>query len=395
MCGLIPWLRASRFDGRILITAAGLLIACSAQGAIFVPLGDLPGGASYSRAHAVSADGRVVVGESESTSGTEAFCWQAGTLGGLGDLPGGGFYSAAFAISADGSVIVGQAFAGQGSETWFEAFRWEGGAMNGLGFLPGVGISSKATGVSADGSVIVGSGSLSGLGQRAFRWEDGTMVPISAPPGAIATTATGVSADGRVISGYVQFGGQAFATQWNDDLPILLAGLNSSHDTVARGISADGKVVVGDSGFSGGTEAVSWKSGQLTPLGDLVGGQFFSVALAASHDGSVIVGRGASESGFEAFIWSEPTGILNLREVLIAQGVSNLDGWTLEQAEGLSANGRVIVGWGRNPQGFSEAWLIDLDAQPNDVVPEPSAMIVWLVGLGIGGLSFWSKRVRG
>ena len=74
----------------------------------FQGLGDLPGGIFDSRAFGVSADGSVVVGESSSASGTEAFRWTSGGgIAGLGDLPGGGFSSRANAVSGDGSVVVG------------------------------------------------------------------------------------------------------------------------------------------------------------------------------------------------------------------------------------------------------------------------------------------------
>ena len=34
-------------------------------------------------------------------------------------------------------------------------------------------------------------------------------------------------------------------------------------------------------------------------------------------------------------------------------------GWELVMARGISPDGRFIVGWGRNPQGQIEAWLLD------------------------------------
>ena len=43
----------------------------------FLGLGDLPGGATASYPWAVSADGSVVVGHSQSGSGPEAFRWTA------------------------------------------------------------------------------------------------------------------------------------------------------------------------------------------------------------------------------------------------------------------------------------------------------------------------------
>ncbi|MCH7603849.1 MAG: HAF repeat/PEP-CTERM domain-containing protein, partial [Planctomycetes bacterium] len=103
--------------------------------ASFQGLGDLPGGSFESLAFAVSADGSVVVGDSISASGFEAFRWTSG--GGmisLGDLPGGFFDSSASGVSADGSVVVGHSASASGNE----AFRWtSGGGMVGLGDLPG------------------------------------------------------------------------------------------------------------------------------------------------------------------------------------------------------------------------------------------------------------------
>lgn len=52
-------------------------------------LGDLAGGSSFSQALATSADRSVVVGQSNSASGSEAMLWTAaGGMISLGDLPG-------------------------------------------------------------------------------------------------------------------------------------------------------------------------------------------------------------------------------------------------------------------------------------------------------------------
>src|SRR4029079_10603321 len=83
----------------------GMLLALScfeAQAQMtFTPLGDLPGGTFFSEATAVSADGLVVVGVSNSASGREeAFRWtRAGGMVALGDLPGGTFQSVARHVS--------------------------------------------------------------------------------------------------------------------------------------------------------------------------------------------------------------------------------------------------------------------------------------------------------
>lgn len=166
--------------------------------ASMINLGDFQGGNFSSRANDISADGSVVVGSGTSDSGREAFRWTwmdinsngqidpAETLGshsefGLGDLPGGTFYSSATAVSADGSVIVGSSNSAQGTE----AFGWtdlnNNGLLDsaeildlhsefGLGDLAGGGFKSVAYDVSADGSVIVGAGT-SDVGSEAFIWD--------------------------------------------------------------------------------------------------------------------------------------------------------------------------------------------------------------------------------
>ena len=116
------------------------------------PLGLLPG-RDVSVAFAVSNDGLVIVGQSESNSGREGFRWtQSGGMSGIGDLPGGDSWSSASAVSAAGSVIVG----GSHSSFGIEAFRWtQAGGMIGLGDLPSDDFGSSASDVSADGSVII------------------------------------------------------------------------------------------------------------------------------------------------------------------------------------------------------------------------------------------------
>ena len=108
-----------------------------ATGPVVLPF--LPGG-NQGEALGVSASGAVVVGQSDGVingngSGNLAFRWsqQTGTVF-LGDLPGGPFISLATAISADGSIVVGLSNSAAGQE----AFRWTGATgMVGLGGLPG------------------------------------------------------------------------------------------------------------------------------------------------------------------------------------------------------------------------------------------------------------------
>ena len=102
-----------------------------------VGLGDLPGGAFTSDAHSVSADGSVVVGESNSANGNAAFIWDDANgmvsiqslLTGSGVDLTGWILSSALGISSDGLTIVGLGKNPQGNtEAWIASFDTDGGA---------------------------------------------------------------------------------------------------------------------------------------------------------------------------------------------------------------------------------------------------------------------------
>lgn len=150
-----------------------------------VSLGHLRGGGNYSEANAISGDGTIIVGQSDSASGLQPFRWTAaGGMVGLGHLPGS-TNDVARAVSGDGSVIVGESKLAS-SET---AFIWDN--VNGMRSLQSV-LSSNyhldltgwkltsATGVSADGKTIVGNGEHNGHDEA---WVAHLDRPVNAPAG--------------------------------------------------------------------------------------------------------------------------------------------------------------------------------------------------------------------
>lgn len=280
--------------------------------------------APYSRAYDVSADGRSVVGESSTAAPLQqraAFRWTADEgMVDLGELPTRPYtnYSAAHGVSADGSVVVGQA---QGEHTW-EPFRWtaSGGMQSLDGFpnpnpdLPGY-HPGYAYDVSSDGEVIVGWGVGESMGHDAVRW----------------------TADGGAV--------------WLDGFP-------TGYHSEAHAVSADGTVVVGQAGPGNGRRAFRWTAGE--GVAWLSEGPFVSgSANGVSADGSIIVGGHGdsreSETYLGAFVWTAQEGMRSVATLLAEAGV-DLAGWTLVRATGVSADGRAIVGIGENPGGQLEAW---------------------------------------
>ncbi|MEX2138200.1 MAG: PEP-CTERM sorting domain-containing protein [Pirellulales bacterium] len=151
-------------------------------------------------------------------------------------------------------------------------------------------------------------------------------------------------------------------------------------------MSADGTVVVGFNQFSlNDTEAFRWTElDGMVGLGDLPGGRRISEAYDVSADGSVIVGMSENQDGRRAFYWTPQTGMLNLEDLLVSFGATNLDGWLLVEARGVSSDGFTLAGRGVH-NGREEAWVA--------TIPEPSTIV--LAGLAL--LMLWAlylKRAR-
>jgi len=266
-------------------------------------------------------------------------------------------------VNADGTVVVGNSNAINAAGNILEAFRWtRAGGMVGLGFLPVVLSGSDALGVNADGTVVVGLSRTSCACEEAFRWtQAGGMVSLGGP----GSQAFAVNADGTVVVGigYTAPIPNPFeASRWTQaggmvDLGFLPGGNVSE----ASGVNADGTVVVGfgtAAGISSG-EAFRWtQAGGMAGLGFLPGGSY-SEANGVNADGTVVVGSSSASSTGPAFRWTQAGGMQSVQALLAAKGVSTT-GWTLTSAQGVSADGQVIVGYGVDPSGRTQAWIARL-----------------------------------
>jgi uncharacterized membrane protein len=336
-------------------------------GATFMPLGDLPGGSFDSTAFGISADGRVVVGQGTSDLGHEAVVWMppSGPLS-LGPSPGGFFGASAEAASDDGVFVAGFL---QRTGTTFAAFRWS--AATGLHFIddiPGGPASNSAVDLSSDGSVLVGLGnSVNGI--EAYRWTAATgAVGLGDLPGIPFTShSNGVSADGTIVVGHgnVLFG-DAGGEGWRWTQETGMVGLGDlpggGFESSAETISRNGKYVAGYGTVAEGRMAFRWSADEgMRALGEIPGGAFMSWGRAVSDDGDV-AGVSSGPGGDEAMLWTSDLGMVPVAPLLRLFGATGLDGWRLNSVEGISADGRTLVGSGTDPDGHNHAWVATLPA---------------------------------
>ncbi|HUG91935.1 MAG TPA: hypothetical protein VML55_13940, partial [Planctomycetaceae bacterium] len=124
------------------------------------------------------------------------------------------------------------------------------------------------------------------------------------------------------------------AFRWTAEAGMVNPGFHFAFD-----VSASGSVIAG----SHAGEAIRWtpETG-VVGLGDLPGGSFSSRAEGVSADGSVLVGYGTTTDSREAFRWSTDSGMV---------GLGFLPGGAFSWATAVSADGAVVSGFSGNGTG--------------------------------------------
>lgn len=252
-------------------------------------LGLYPGDTS-AQALAASGNGSVIAGYSEfydSESGIHKrrpVVWRAPMLEEL-PRPAGSVMCEARDVSDDGNVVVGDCDA--------QVVRWVNGSLEELGRASGSN-SCRANAVSGDGAVVAGS-CFSPPYTQAFRWTaaDGfLMQPMY--DSVLTCSAYDVSLDGTHVGGYCWARAKFAAAVWtpNEGLGTLYAGV---YEAVVSGLSADGRTAVGS--FNSG--AIVWRGGAALRVYDLLPAAVASDfvgwlpirADGVSADGKIVVGH--------------------------------------------------------------------------------------------------------
>ncbi len=201
-----------------------------------------------------------------------------------------------------------------------------------------------------------------------------------------------MSADGLIIAGYggTKRGNRAFVTtvvDANTDpitlLSVVLPNVDGGQWSEAYAMTPDGAIIAGRSDSPKGPQACIWfvdgTTGEwvVKGLGGLSKKKLDATATGIAYRTGSLVGElivvGYSKSilyDSEAFVWAgnpvleddEIGYMYDLEYILTKTGVGEASGmgseWILNQATGVSDAGDRIVGWGINPEGGVEAWVV-------------------------------------
>ncbi len=410
-------MRTSALLAIVLLMLPGL-----ASAANFTALGDLPGGAFSSSASGISDDGTVVVGTGLTTHTrctpsyggsclpetlvSGAFRWTAADgMSSMGSQYQG---SSAVGISGNGAVAFGTVCSfnsyqsayceRSGTASWTEGMQ-SSFLSNSQTVLSQNSMVASSTGEYRGGTVLLRDGQ--GMGPNLTEpviWSNATGTTNLVPEAALHLNNVNYAGYGGSVYWVSDDGNTALADFYSTDSVYNYGafkwtregGMQQLAHSGGNAVSTDGSILVGETG----QVAYRWTEGSgYVYLGALAGGDGHSEAFDLSSDGSVVVGKSnightyefvhqgvtylSTNYTDEAFYWTADSGMQRLFDVLVAQGVTGLSGWTLSEARGVSADGLTIVGTGVNPLGQTEAFVANISP-----VPIPPA--VWLFGSALG-----------
>jgi len=323
-------------------------------------------GESFGQAYGINDLGQVVGWSGHSSGGgqaamiTQATIWNGPTPTALSTLSGG-VTSQAFGINNAG-VAVGFTHDAPGDR----ATIWNGTTPTALSPISS-GTGGVATAINNAG-MVAGYSDLSTGSRQTTVWNGAIPTGLNFLPGTDSSTASfGINESGAVVGNSrtsSPFSNQA--TIWNGSIPTGLNLLSGFTGSTAFGIN-DAGIVVGESLIP--TQATVWNGGIPTGLG---GG----IAYDINNDG-VVVGVGGDGNKVFATVWIG--GVAFDLDTL-----TTATGWHLIEARAINASGQ-IVGWGNNPSGDLEAFLLT-------PTPLPAALPLFVTGLGALGLLGWRRK---
>jgi len=378
---------------RTLRLATTLILWGAATTAIGAPigyrittLGTLGGTAS--QAYGINSHGHVVGQATNSAGQLRAVIWDvAGNATDLGTL--GGATSQAFAIN-DLGEITGRAARADGRRRAF----YLGAAGQALQELPTLGGQAASgtedgTGFGINESSVIGGHARDATGQLvAFTWSASSGIVSAGTPGGSNSRAWDINEVGELGGWGRDAANQIVGYRWSPGSDFELVGqLASGDEMFGVGVNDDGDVV-GAAQQTGRSRAWFWDGTSLVDLGAAPG--FTGAAANLVNNLDQVVGVSYRFDATNALIDATAT----LWDDGLAYNLNDFlppgSGWYLQNARNLNDAGQ-IVGWGIL-NGQTRAFLLDpIQATP---VPEPSSVVLWLLGSGCAALCFARTRRR-
>ncbi|MDH4069883.1 MAG: T9SS type A sorting domain-containing protein [Ignavibacteria bacterium] len=264
---------------------------------------------------------------------------------------------------------------------------WKNGEWTSIGGLPGVDPFdtewySHGYGVSDDGSTIVGMGWLPNYRVEAFYWTEATGIVSYGQDGGYNSRANDANADGSIVVGWdgEDGGPDRRAYKWDPE-PYFLGSFSPPYPVgESRGISPNGAYIVGQA------DAQPFVWTEADGMQRLIDETVYPVggaALGVTDDGTIV--GFVSRTFSIAWAFYKPAGedLRDLGEYLATEkGVEGLEKWNMYSANGISADGQTIAGWGINKNddrfSFQDAYLVRLTPPVSDISVEVNIDSAWL-----------------
>jgi len=327
----------------------------------------------------MTADGQMIVGMHAFFSGGYRWTEETG-LQNLGPVNG------AVYTDGDGSTIA--------STWWDETFTWGWSAIWAGGFYPDMmwnliplypgfspcgGSGQSLYEISDNGAVTVGltwedeDGNGDGCdGAKAWSSEGGVTVALDNTVSADGSyRANTVNGDGSVIAGWSAPG--RTASFWMNDTEAYICDDPTWFCNEAWDVTSDGSKILftgaspEDFNVRAGIYDVATGAIEQLPFPDAPFDPFWDSfqGWAISDDGNTVVGEFGGGGFFGSppypVVWNRDLGFtLDLQLFLIGQGLDDLFFWFLDDATTVSADGKLLAGSGGNPDGWIEAYRVDL-----------------------------------
>ncbi len=126
--------------------------------------------------------------------------------------------------------------------------------------------------------------------------------------------------------------------------------------SIPHGISEDGATIVGQTRVSPSLEEIFiWREGTGYTLPDSAHG--YSVATSTTSDGSLVTATGLT---LGPVLWDEQNGFRSFLDILTIDYGLDLTGWSSISIAAVSADGTAFAGSGTNPDGNEEGWFARL-----------------------------------